>query len=647
VLIRGSDSLLRQISRPDGLLLAALLLQFWLLLNSNRFDLQFALLGFWFQGFILLWYLKIHPVGLPIGPRPLLWLYLLAIWMVLSLSWSVSLTVTTLYQTLPLLMVTASLFAIWISQRSVWLFRTLLWGIVAACLISALYAISQYHAGGQPNSLLLNKNNHAALMILALFITLQQSAALATQRRHWQLGAVVMAPFIYTILITGSRGAIIGYATALLLALVWLWRRHRTLFWLLIGINIALVLIIDNSRIDRIATIANTPLEQNISARYAKWEVALTMISQQPILGTGLGTFRLTYPALLDPIRSGMMLLVHNDYLSFAVELGLIGAALFGTLLVATLIQVIATLRRSEVEIRVKDEIVLLSLAILGLLIHTLVTFNLYVNAIVFLFYLLLGRLLFLTATGPIAAWRPATRRGKAMVGVLLLLPLAYFALLLTTEWQINRAYQAIARGEFEHAEQSLSRAVAIVPWYERSYRAVGDLWQARYQQQHEPEWLQQGVVSYQRCSAIVPLDIRCRSRLAALYRTAYAAGAIKSQQLEAAYQAIRRYDPYHLLTLVRYGEFLIDHDRRDEAIALLRDFYQYSTNLRAMRLADYQRPLQLMQQLGEDDIVESQIAQINRHRRYFLKGADARSWLVNDTGLSDTVTTIPTTAAP
>ena len=75
----------------------------------------------------------------------------------------------------------------------------------------------------------------------------------------------------------------------------------------------------------------------SVSARFDYWRAALQTVRDQPILGTGPGTFAIPYQKIKRP-ESEMSRLVHNDYLEQASDSGLPGFALYGAFIVGGLV---------------------------------------------------------------------------------------------------------------------------------------------------------------------------------------------------------------------------------------------------------------------------------------------------------------------
>lgn len=64
------------------------------------------------------------------------------------------------------------------------------------------------------------------------------------------------------------------------------------------------------------------------------WQAALNMIAAHPLIGVGVNTFVLNYPAYKLPADTVQSAYAHNHYLHMGAEIGLLGLAAFGFLLV-------------------------------------------------------------------------------------------------------------------------------------------------------------------------------------------------------------------------------------------------------------------------------------------------------------------------
>jgi hypothetical protein len=120
------------------------------------------------------------------------------------------------------------------------------------------------------------------------------------------------------------------------------------------------------------------------TARLDYWKVAWLTLKSNPFLGTGPGTFMISYQAGKPP-QAEMSRLAHNDYLQQACDSGFIGFLSYSTLILVTLISLYRNSIRS-----LACPTFAIWLGVLGLAIQSLVEFGLYVPALawpLFLFY--------------------------------------------------------------------------------------------------------------------------------------------------------------------------------------------------------------------------------------------------------------------
>jgi O-antigen ligase len=116
----------------------------------------------------------------------------------------------------------------------------------------------------------------------------------------------------------------------------------------------------------------------------------LRMFAHRPVLGWGLGTFPTVYPSYRSFYTNLFVNEAHNDYAQLLVETGLLGFGLMLWFLVRLYRSGWPTSRRWEFK---WDGAVSLAalLGCTGLLLHSLVDFNLQIPANAALFYVLCG----------------------------------------------------------------------------------------------------------------------------------------------------------------------------------------------------------------------------------------------------------------
>jgi O-antigen ligase len=190
---------------------------------------------------------------------------------------------------------------------------------------------------GDPNEL-------AAALVVALAI-----ASAFTVNRHFSPRLRALAAFSATLCLAGillslSRGGLIGLGGALVVAVAVGGRWRARVF----GVCVALAL----SAVTYFAFFASLPAKERVlnisgggSGRLDLWTVGLRMVSAHPLRGIGTGQFAISsVHYLLQPgaLERGDLIIstpkvAHNTYLNIVAELGLVGGVLFGAILVICL----------------------------------------------------------------------------------------------------------------------------------------------------------------------------------------------------------------------------------------------------------------------------------------------------------------------
>lgn len=125
----------------------------------------------------------------------------------------------------------------------------------------------------------------------------------------------------------------------------------------------------------------------SVSARFDYWRAAIKVATDNPLLGTGPGTFAKPYAQIKDP-ESEMTRLVHNDYLEQASDSGVIGFATYLSFIVIVIVFAFPS-RQNGNWVRF-----CVWLGLLGWSLQCLIDFNLYVPAIAWCAFALMGWLL-------------------------------------------------------------------------------------------------------------------------------------------------------------------------------------------------------------------------------------------------------------
>lgn len=233
----------------------------------------------------------------------------------------------------------------------------------SALVALALYAIFQWiETGTHVSGPLINPNNLAAILNIGLVA----SVGLAFNKKVWSLGVVL---FGLALCATGSRGGIISAAIAISVLLLTIDKRFI--------VPICSVLLLALFSIDKISII------ETINTRLDIWRISYAMAIDNP-MGIGLGQYFREFPvyglknhheltmSLVDRgITLGKHFFVHNDPLQFWVEMGIIAPVLFYSMCVQGIMDFIKN-----------PHVVIPFCVFLAVILHTHVSFHLYVPAV-------------------------------------------------------------------------------------------------------------------------------------------------------------------------------------------------------------------------------------------------------------------------
>jgi O-antigen ligase len=154
-----------------------------------------------------------------------------------------------------------------------------------------------------------------------------------------------------SILLTLSRGALVGLGAAGLWMLL-IDRRHmRALLAtaLAIAVAVGLAFHFEGRRINSGLRAKEKVAAENVRSRLAAWHAAATFAADHPVLGVGPGNFTVRYGQKLDePAGQPVIKVVHNAYLDVAAELGVAAMLLFAAYLAVVFTRVVLLERTSR-----------------------------------------------------------------------------------------------------------------------------------------------------------------------------------------------------------------------------------------------------------------------------------------------------------
>jgi O-antigen ligase len=205
--------------------------------------------------------------------------------------------------------------------------------------------------------------------------------------------AALMAGSIF---LSGSRGGMAAFVAQMVVLGVLLVRKREG-SWkqpLMLGAFLALVIVFlvwlgNNELTRRLISIHSEAREEiNGGVRLSIDRDCLRMLLKRPFLGWGLGTFPIVYPEFRSFYTTFFVNQAHNDYLQLLVETGLAGFSIAVWFLVLVLRQAAGKLKNWTETTNGAMTMAAL-LGCVGILVHSLLDFNLQIPANAALFYVL------------------------------------------------------------------------------------------------------------------------------------------------------------------------------------------------------------------------------------------------------------------
>jgi O-antigen ligase len=265
--------------------------------------------------------------------------------------------------------------------------------------------------GESAHGTFVNRNHYAAYLVLCLSVGIGVLIANLTGvvSRTWRqlarnIIALILGPrmllrlalvvMVIALVLTRSRMGNMSFFASLLAAgaigLAFSKRATRSMVVLIASLVVIDIFIVGTYfGVERVVErIGETRLETEDRDEIA--QSALALWRDYPVFGSGLGSFHAVIPRYWGDIPGAPYTHAHNDYLQFAGEVGAIGTALLGALLLASLL---AALRAQQVR---SDPLMRgmsfgSLMGIVALMIHSAVDFGLQIPAIALTFMLVLA----------------------------------------------------------------------------------------------------------------------------------------------------------------------------------------------------------------------------------------------------------------
>jgi O-antigen ligase len=257
-----------------------------------------------------------------------------------------------------------------------------------------IYWLWQPQSGGWIYGPYVNHNHYAGLMemLFPIPVVMALDSHVPRRRRWLPISAAVVIGS--TIFLSGSRGGMIAFLVqAVVLGIFMALNKSRraafTAGAVLLVIAALMVWVGGEGVLSRISSIHSAAqTEVAGGTRLAIARDTLKMVVHKPLLGYGLGNFAVAYPAFRSFYSEKFVNHAHNDYLQALVEMGILGFAAVAWFLFLTLRGAIKKL--DDWTWNINGAVALAALVgCTGILVHSLLDFNLQVPANAALFYAL------------------------------------------------------------------------------------------------------------------------------------------------------------------------------------------------------------------------------------------------------------------
>lgn len=237
----------------------------------------------------------------------------------------------------------------WARSRENLLFLTLL--ILSGIYVQAAIAVVQHYTGssfelgpikalivdGRATGTLKHGNRLGAYAAMLLGPALGLGVARGIPRSYRAFGAVSFLLGIVALMLSGSRGALVGTGVAVVMGAFLAYRRGWVSGRVLLAGSVVVALVaatqldVLGTRLER-----NVVEDPNVIGRVRLLELSAALIAKHPILGVGANNFSHSLPEVVTVDYTGIWLAtVHNKYALVWVEKGFIGIAAFLYLLFA------------------------------------------------------------------------------------------------------------------------------------------------------------------------------------------------------------------------------------------------------------------------------------------------------------------------
>lgn len=364
-------------------------------------------------------------------------------------------------------------------------------------------------------------------------------------------GIVILITFI----LTGSRGAFLSFFAGLIASiLIYLFKEHMSVNRIGLGVSLLVIflivfLVLSNPMKERI--ISADKIDKLAYKRIEIWKSTLMMIKDNPIVGSGLGTYEDVYNKYVFPVEGSVARFgryasfAHNEYLQIASELGI-----FALLTFLWFIFSILKLQPSTIPSADKNGISIgVYCGIVSVLTHSIVDFNLHLISIFLLLAVLIG--LHLSLSKKYDVIKINKRYNLYFFAGLIIL----FILLITTisGFIFSRAAEKYRKeNNIEKALKNYNIAISLDSMSSDYYNSIGSIYEFVYTKTRNYKMLLYAEENYLKACKFNKVNGYYRKHLGFLYLI----GFDKTNNVELLKKAVHSYNEAILLN--PYNPFFV-----------------------------------------------------------------------------------------
>ena len=256
-----------------------------------------------------------------------------------------------------------------------------------------LYWVRQPRVGGWIYGPYVNHNHYAGLMELLVPIPLVLCLTRLADQRERIAAGIAAAVMTGTLFLSGSRGGMLAILVELTILGIVLSRQRKSVR-IVIGLAAFAIVLVSlltwlggkelTTRVSSISKESRSEISGGMRSSIDRDTVR--MFRDKPVFGWGLGTFPTVYPQFRTFYTNFFVNEAHNDYLQMLAEMGVLG---FGVVVWFVLVVYFRALKKignwtSDVSGAVT---LACTLGFTGILVHSLVDFNLQIPANAAIFY--------------------------------------------------------------------------------------------------------------------------------------------------------------------------------------------------------------------------------------------------------------------